>query len=280
MFAARALPTLRLSAALGRRHLVLPAPIAANVPAVDYIIDLDGRAGKSRPSKAPAIVRNIYCIGRNYAAHARELGNAVPTEEPVIFMKSSAALRGLDGSPKDPREKTPPLAFPDEDFHHEIEMVTLIGKDVELNGLYPGRETECITGIGLGLDLTRRPVQDVLKKAGKPWTTAKSFAGSAIVGPIVQWEKSEYGLDELGFELSVNGKLRQKGDTSNMIFDVPSQLRFINSLVPLLRGDLIFTGTPEGVNTLRKGDKFVMSWTKGPLGGKNKDKPVHYKGSL
>ena len=65
-----------------------------------------------------------------------------------------------------------------------------------------------------------------------------------------------------------------------MIFDVPSQLRFINSLVPLLRGDLIFTGTPEGVNTLRKGDKFVMSWTKGPLGGKNKDKPVHYKGSL
>ena len=208
-------------------------------------------------------VRNIYCIGRNYAAHAEELGNAVPKEEPVIFMKSSAAVRGLT-------DDTGTLAFPTEDFHHEVEMVVLVGSDVPLNALQPGRELSCVQAIGLGLDLTRRGVQTNLKKRGLPWTTAKSFAGSAIVSPMTAYPDPDhrFGLDEVSFDLKVNGVLRQVGHTSSMIFDVPSQLRFLNSLAPLLRGDLIFTGTPEGVDTLRQGDEFEMRFTRGPPSAK------------
>ena len=113
-------------------------------------------------------VRNVWCIGRNYVAHARELGNAVPTEEPVIFLKASSACRPLSAGP---------IAFESETFHHEIEMVLLVGEHVPLGGLTDRDPTACVRAVGLGLDLTRRGKQTELKKAGLPWTLAKSFAG-------------------------------------------------------------------------------------------------------
>ena len=117
-------------------------------------------------TRAPVTVRNIYCIGRNYVAHAHELGNEVPSE-PVIFTKSSAALRALGGGE---------LAFSDETFHYEAELVLLLGQaPVPLGALQEGRELECVQGFGLGLDLTRRGKQSELKRAGLPWTVSRSL---------------------------------------------------------------------------------------------------------
>ena len=149
-----------LRAAPGRRVLLHPSrccrrSISTLLPSVDV--------GGERSE-----VRNVWCIGRNYAAHARELGNAVPTEEPVIFLKASSACRPLSAGP---------IAFESETFHHEIEMVLLVGEYVPLGGLTDCDPTACVRAVGLGLDLTRRGKQTELKKAGLPWTLAKSFAG-------------------------------------------------------------------------------------------------------
>ena len=208
---------------------------------------------------------------QNYAKHAIELGNAVPTEEPLIFLKSSASLRGLEASP---------LAFETEAFHHELELVIGIGKAVPLGALCAHgadggnraaaaaeqayeKTIECIHALGLGLDLTRRGKQNELKQNGHPWTLAKSFSGSAIVGPM-SLRDGTFDLRDISFELRLNGELRQEGHVNQMIFDVPFQLRYLNSFVPLLPGDLIFTGTPEGVGECRKGDEFAMNFVKGP----------------
>ena len=121
-------------------------------------------------------VRNVWCIGRNYVAHARELNNVVPTEEPVLFLKASSACRPLSAGP---------VAFESETFHHEIEMVLLVGEHVPLGGLTADRDpTACLRAVGLGLDLTRRGKQNELKKAGLPWTLAESFAGAALSRPL------------------------------------------------------------------------------------------------
>ena len=193
----------------------------------------------------------------------------MPTEEPLIFLKSSASLRGLEASP---------LAFEAEAFHHEVELVFLIGKTVPLGALSAlgngevAREQayektiECIHALGLGLDLTRRGKQSELKQNGHPWTLAKSFSGSAIVSPM-SLRDGTFDLRDISFELRLNGKLRQQGHVNQMIFDVPFQLRYLNSFVPLLPGDLIFTGTPDGVGECRQGDEFAMSFVNGPMTG-------------
>jgi 2-keto-4-pentenoate hydratase/2-oxohepta-3-ene-1,7-dioic acid hydratase in catechol pathway len=202
----------------------------------------------------PYLVRNIYCIGRNYAEHARELGNAIPEEEPVIFLKSSSSLRALQPSS--------PLAFADETFHFECELVLLVGSHVPLGKLEAGSERQCLEAIGLGLDLTRRSKQSELKKAGLPWTVSKSFSGSAVVSPMKKLD-STFDLDDIEFDLRVNGELRQHGHTDMMLFNVSHQLRHINSMAPLLPGDLLFTGTPAGVGEMRQGDHFRMSYVAG-----------------
>ena len=218
--------------------------ITPSVPHVEVL--LHGKA-------SPVIVRNIYCIGRNYAEHARELGNAVPTEEPLIFMKSTASLR----APGD----TGVIAF-DEEFHHEVELVGLVGSHVKIGTLESGNELDALKALGLGLDLTRRGVQSELKKKGHPWTTAKSFAGSAVVGPLAPLDGT-FDPDDLSFNLTVNGLERQSGHVNQMIFDVPTQLRYLNSFLDLLPGDLVFTGTPSGVGAFRKGDRFEMAFGEG-----------------
>jgi 2-keto-4-pentenoate hydratase/2-oxohepta-3-ene-1,7-dioic acid hydratase in catechol pathway len=190
-------------------------------------------------------VGTIYGIGRNYAAHAAELSNPAPAE-PVVFLKARTSVRGLTA--------TAPIAFEAETFHHEVELVLLIGREVPL-GSRPG--WGAVEAVTLGLDLTRRAVQDQLKAKGLPWTTSKSFAGSAVLAPFLP-----VGLvgdpTTIRFELEVAGELRQRGTPRSMLFDVPTVLAFLASLAPLAPGDLVFTGTPEGVGPIRKGDPFRM----------------------
>jgi 2-keto-4-pentenoate hydratase/2-oxohepta-3-ene-1,7-dioic acid hydratase in catechol pathway len=189
-------------------------------------------------------VSNIFCVGRNYADHAAELGNAVPAE-PLIFLKSTASLRG----PHDGH-----LAFAEEEFHHEAELVLLVETESPM-GTQPG--LGIIGAVSLGLDLTRRQRQAVIKQQGHPWTLAKSFAGSAVVGPFLR--KSELKqFDRFQFQLLINDQLRQSGDTQQMVFSMPTIINFLNSFQDLQRGDLIFTGTPAGVGPIRKGDRFHL----------------------
>lgn len=193
-------------------------------------------------SRAP--VGTVYGIGRNYAAHARELGNAVPVGEPVVFLKARTSVRGLAPAP---------MAF-DEAFHHEVELVLRIGVEVPLGS---AGAWDQVDGIALGLDLTRREVQQQCKTAGLPWVPAKSFAGSAVLGPFVP--RGAVGDPaSLAFSLDVNGERRQDGVITDMVFPVPAVLGYLASLAPLEPGDLVFTGTPEGVGPIRRGDRFEM----------------------
>ncbi len=208
-----------------------------------------------RANGALVRVANVWCVGRNYAAHARELHNPVPTTEPVLFHKASTSVRSL--SPGEP------LAYETDEFHHEIELVLLVERDVALNQLSSTSSAADALGvvgsIGLGLDLTRRTVQSELKAAGKPWTLAKSFAGATVLAPLVSVD-DRIDLSDVSFELEINGELRQRGHVNQMIFDLPFLLRYINSFAPLVAGDLIMTGTPEGVGPVRRGDSVEMRY--------------------
>lgn len=188
----------------------------------------------------------IYCIGRNYAEHAKELGNAIP-ESPVVFIKSNNSFRGFPPCP---------IAFENEVFHFEAEIVLKIAKDLTIGQLVT---TEAISSLLLGIDLTRRGVQSELKAQGHPWTLAKSFLGSAILGkeyPLSAFEQ----LRNITFQLKVNGSVRQVGNTNEMLFSFLDICNYINSFSPLQKGDLIFTGTPKGVGEIRKGDTFEMNF--------------------
>lgn len=192
-----------------------------------------------------APVPNIYCIGRNYEEHAKELKNPVPVGEPVVFLKTSSSLRALQGGS---------LAFSDDTFHHEAELVLRVGQHIPMGHKVGWEVVDAIT---LGLDLTRRDIQTGLKAKGLPWTTAKSFVGSAVVAPFIRM--SEIGSQtDFEFSLAINNELKQSGHTKQMIFDVPTILTFLASFNALLPGDLIFTGTPAGVGPIRKGDQFTL----------------------
>ena len=234
-----------------RAAATLQRRFASTLPSVEVV---GGGRLQGQLSAESVDVRNVWCIGRNYAAHARELHNAVPTEEPVLFLKASSACRPLSAGP---------VAFDSETFHHEIEMVLLIGEHVPLGGLEGREPTACVRAVGLGLDLTRRGKQNELKKAGLPWTLAKSFAGAALLSPFVACDGS-FDLADISFALSVNGDVKQSAHVNQMIFDVPFQLRYISSFAPLLPGDLIFTGTPEGVGPLVRGDHVSLRFVSGP----------------
>jgi len=199
-------------------------------------------------------VGTVYCIGRNYAEHAAELQNPIP-DSPVVFLKSAAALRHLSPQPSAGEHfVSAPMAFATEIFHHEAELVLLLGQAVELGE--QGRWSD-IVGLTLGIDLTRREVQTQLKAKGLPWTTAKSFAGSGILADF-QPIAAVANLESIKFTLTVNGELRQTGDSRNMLFPVPTLLTYLASLHALQPGDLVYTGTPKGVGPIRLGDKLVL----------------------
>ena len=188
----------------------------------------------------------IFCIGKNYAGHVRELSGTVP-EDPVIFMKPVSCLVPEGEPVRLPSHGTV--------VHHEVEVVLLIGKE----GRDISQHGACshIAGVTLGIDLTLRDVQSHLKKHGLPWELSKAFEQSAPIGQIVPAEKLP-DLANIAFRLEVNGDLRQEGSTADMIFSVPEIIQYLSRVWELAPGDLIFTGTPAGVGPLHAGDAVTI----------------------
>ncbi|HUU72854.1 MAG TPA: fumarylacetoacetate hydrolase family protein [Burkholderiales bacterium] len=191
-------------------------------------------------------VRRIYCVGRNYAAHAREMGRDPDREPPFFFMKPADAIVPGGGAVKYP----PGTA----DLHHEIELVVALhrgGSNIAAN-----EALDCVYGYAVGLDLTRRDLQAEAKKQGRPWDFGKSFDQSAPVTAV--YPVASHGHHPSGsITLQVNGELRQQGDLSDMIWSVPDTIAFLSQYYRLEAGDLIFTGTPAGVGAVVPGDKLV-----------------------
>jgi acylpyruvate hydrolase len=184
----------------------------------------------------------IIAIGRNYAEHAKELNNPVPTV-PVIFMKPDTALL----------RENKPFYHPDfsEDIHHEIEIVLKVCKEGKhINEKFAGNYYE---EIGLGVDFTARDIQQKHKEKGLPWELAKSFDGSAPVSNFVPKEKFA-DLYDLNFKLEINGETRQQGNTKYLLFPFERIIAFVSRYITLKKGDLIFTGTPQGVGKVNVGD--------------------------
>lgn len=197
------------------------------------------------PYHDPQPVR-IFCIGRNYAEHAKELQNEVPGQ-PVIFMKPPSALV-LPGQP---------ISMPKhgKDLQHEVELVVKIGNHGRAATMQAARNM--ITGLSLGLDLTLRDLQLNLKTKGLPWEMAKAFDGSAPVGYFTPLT-SKLDLGNIDLCCEVNGQLRQLGNTGDMIFPVEQLVIAISAIWKLRPGDLIYTGTPAGVGSLKVGDIVTL----------------------
>lgn len=186
----------------------------------------------------------IICVGRNYAEHARELGNEV-AEEPVLFMKPDSAVM----------QRNNPFVIPtfSNDIHYECELLLKIGrhgKCIEEEFAY-----RYISEIGLGIDFTARDVQQELKAKGLPWEKAKAFDGSAYIGDFKAVTDIS-NLGELKFELHKNDAIVQSGNTADMVHSIPKLIAYISQYFSLKIGDIIFTGTPSGVGPVRPGDEL------------------------
>jgi acylpyruvate hydrolase len=183
----------------------------------------------------------IFCIGRNYSEHAKELGNAVP-ENPVVFSKPDTALL----------KNGEPFYMPSfsNDVHHEVELVikiSKVGKNIQEKFA-----RNYFQEVGLGVDFTARDLQTQLKSKGLPWELAKGFDGSAPIGEF--WNVEGSGLNQIEFSLTKNGTLVQAGNTKDMIFSFEKIVSFISQYFTLKVGDLIYTGTPAGVGPVAIGD--------------------------
>ncbi len=190
-------------------------------------------------------VGRIYCVGRNYAEHAREMGHDPQREPPFFFMKPADAVVPNGAS----------LAFPraTKDLHHEIEMVVAIGRDGA--DIPVERALDHVFGYGVGLDMTRRDLQGEAKKMGRPWEMGKAFDGSAPCTALKT--VAMIGHPAQGaIWLKVNGVVKQKGDLSEMIWNVPEMISYLSKLITLRAGDLIMSGTPAGVGPVGRGDKL------------------------
>jgi len=197
-------------------------------------------------------VHRIYCVGRNFADHAREMGASVPDAadrgRPMFFSKpADAIVVGHDDV----------IAYPPstQNLHHEVELVVAIGTDAP-EGVLPIEQAQALVyGYAVGLDLTRRDLQAAAKQKGHPWDSAKGFDASAPISEIVH--AGEVGdLDALNLSLEVNGEVRQQSLLDQMIWNVPEILHELSQLWRLRAGDLVFMGTPSGVAALKPGDRF------------------------
>lgn len=194
-------------------------------------------------SQARFPIRRVFCVGRNYAAHAREMGKDPDREPPFFFTKPADAVVAAEGT-----VPYPPLT---ENLHHEIELVVAIGKAGA--NVSPAQALDLVWGYGVGVDLTRRDLQDVAKKMSRPWDWSKSFDASGPCGPLQP--ASAIGHPSQGaIWLKVNGETRQQGDLSELIWPVADVIAYISEAMTLQPGDLIFTGTPAGVGALNPGD--------------------------
>jgi 2-keto-4-pentenoate hydratase/2-oxohepta-3-ene-1,7-dioic acid hydratase in catechol pathway len=187
-------------------------------------------------------VHTVFCVGKNYAEHAREMGAVPDRSEPTLFLKPAASVRcgswlGIE------------LPGWSQNVHHEVELVALLGE-----GYDPQRPLACIEAYGVGLDLTLRDQQARAKASGQPWTASKGFPGAALVSAMVP----AAGIDpaHLVLELRVAEELRQRGSTAEMLHDLPSLLGHLAERYGLLGGELLFTGTPAGVGPIRAGERL------------------------
>jgi fumarylpyruvate hydrolase len=191
-------------------------------------------------------VRRIYCVGRNYAEHAREMGHS-DREPPFFFMKpADAVVPVADG-------ETGVIDYPSltKDLHHEIELVVAIG--IGGANIAVADAPQHIWGYAIGLDMTRRDLQGEMKKQGRPWCIGKGFDQAAPIGPI--HPKSEMGeLSKGAITLAVNGQPRQKGDLSDLTWNIAETIAHLSAAWTLQPGDLVFTGTPAGVGAVQRGD--------------------------
>ena len=195
------------------------------------------------------LVRHVYCVGRNYAEHAKEMGGDATKEPPFFFTKAADSITPV--VPPDRGRIHYPLGT--KNFHHELELVVAIGgRAVKITA---ERASALVFGYAVGLDMTRRDLQNEMREKKRPWDIGKSFAQAAPIAPLHR--ASEVGhLARGAMELDVNGAPRQRGDLADMIWDVPHMLAFLSQLYELLPGDLVFTGTPSGVGPVAPGDRL------------------------
>jgi 5-carboxymethyl-2-hydroxymuconate isomerase len=194
-------------------------------------------------------VGKIVCVGRNYAEHARELGNEVP-EFPIIFLKPSSTLVYDGDSIIHPKYSN--------EMHHEVELVLLIGKKIK--NASDLESEKAIAGYGVGLDMTLRDLQNKYRKMGNPWTLAKSFDTCAVVSDFISSQDFNVSGEEI-ISLKKNGELQQNSAVNNMIFSPVEIIKYISERMTLEPGDLIYTGTPSGVSKVIPGDELVSSIT-------------------
>ena len=196
-------------------------------------------------------VRRIYCVGRNFADHAREMGATAPASKaergaPVFFMKPADAIVVTGDVPYPPGTT---------DLHHEVELVVALGTDAPTGDLPVDAAPSLVLAYGVGLDLTRRDLQAAAKAKGLPWDTGKGFDHSAPVSTLLQ-ASDVNRLDGISISLDVNGEPRQQSGLDQLIWDVPEILHELSKLYALRAGDLVFMGTPAGVAALQPGDRF------------------------
>lgn len=187
-------------------------------------------------------VENIFCIGRNYSEHAKELNNPVPTT-PMVFIKPTSSICYSGDNLIIPANSNR--------VDHEVEVVMVVG--VGGKNISEADAHKHITHVGVGLDFTARDLQDKAKEKGHPWSVAKGFDTFAAIG---HFEKLESLSENIHLELKVNGEIRQKGHTGEMIFSLATIVSFLSGIFTLSPGDIIFTGTPAGVGPLKVGDKI------------------------
>lgn len=188
-------------------------------------------------------VRRIYCVGRNYAAHALEMGGDPTREPPFFFQKNPNNVVTHDGDFPYPAGSS--------NVHHEIELVVALGKGGSSIPLESA--IECVFGYAVGIDMTRRDLQDQAKKTGRPWEVGKAFEHSAPIGEIVP--STVIGHPTKGeISLKVNGQTKQSSDLQKLIWNVPEMISYLSNLFELQPGDLIMSGTPDGVGPVVKGD--------------------------
>ena len=194
-----------------------------------------------------APISKVVCVGRNYAEHAKELNNPVPTQ-PLLFIKPPSSVVRLEDPIMLPQEQEP--------VHYETELALLIGRPLRCAG--ETTAMEAIAGVGLALDLTLRERQGQLKAQGHPWEIAKAFDGACPLSAFVPI--SEFpDRDRFRFSLDVDGEPRQEGDTADMIKPIPALLSYMSEHFTLEPGDVILTGTPAGVGRLDSGQQLVLS---------------------
>ncbi|MDP3548726.1 MAG: fumarylacetoacetate hydrolase family protein [Phreatobacter sp.] len=197
-------------------------------------------------------VRRVYCVGRNYAAHAREMGGDPTREPPFFFNKAADALQPV------PHGVTVDHPYPPKtaNYHFELEMVVALskgGKDIPVD-----KALDCVFGYAVGLDMTRRDLQDEAKALKRPWELGKSSDLSGPVGPL--YPVSQVGQKLKGpISLTVDGVVKQKADLADMIWSVAEQIAFLSTYFEVFPGDVIFTGTPDGVGAVTRGQTMVAA---------------------